>query len=313
MDASGFTKICSSCGELQRYTTKNRLKNSIKENRVCNKCSSVHKKKIYEADIVNQVVKHYVNGVSVGKIASILKICKRNIKPILIEKNVWVENRDEIKKIFNEYETNDIIDKYVNEKLSCEVIAKYYNVSKVPINRILKENGLLRKGLSNGKKVELTEEQTNQIKKLYVEEYKSIEEISKVMNLGKPFVDKFLTKSGFRRNKSEGVSVGLVKRWGNRGYNEYLNSLSEFKEYKKKVISVTNKQPIYKLLNYNKRGVSGVDGNYHLDHKFSIVEGFIQNINPNIIGNIKNLEFIPWEENVKKRTNCSINITELIN
>ena len=32
-----------------------------------------------------------------------------------------------------------------------------------------------------------------------------------------------------------------------------------------------------------------------------------------IIGNIKNLEFIPWEENVKKRTNCSINITELIN
>ena len=30
-------------------------------------------------------------------------------------------------------------------------------------------------------------------------------------------------------------------------------------------------------------------------------------------GGIKNLEFIPWEENVKKRTKCSITINELIN
>ena len=30
------------------------------------------------------------------------------------------------------------------------------------------------------------------------------------------------------------------------------------------------------------------------------------------IGNIVNLEFIPWQENVKKRTKCSITKEELI-
>ena len=67
------------------------------------------------------------------------------------------------------------------------------------------------------------------------------------------------------------------------------------------------------MLNYDKRGVSGVEGNYHLDHKYSILEGYKNNISPEVIGNIKNLKFIPWEENIKKRTKNSITINELIN
>jgi hypothetical protein len=42
------------------------------------------------------------------------------------------------------------------------------------------------------------------------------------------------------------------------------------------------------------------------------MEGFNNNVPAEIIGNIKNLEFIPWEENIKKRTKCSITINELI-
>lgn len=313
MKQKNYTKLCSTCGGVQTYTTKSRLQCSIRENWVCNKCSSAHMKKTYDSDVIDEVVKQYEDGNSVSKIATNLRICKRNIKPILIKKNVWVENRDDVKKIFNEDEINDIINKYINDGVGCGTISKGYGVSKRPILRILKERGLLREGESNGKKIVLTEEEINQIKKLYVEEYKSAEEISKIMNLGKPFVDKFLTKSGIRRNKSEGVSVGLVKRFRNSTYSDYINSLSDFKKYRKEVINITKKQPIHELPNFNRRGVSGVEGNYHLDHKFSIVEGFIQNINPKIIGNIKNLEFIPWEENVKKRTKCSINIIELIN
>ena len=231
MERKNFTKLCPSCGGIQTYTTKNRLQTSIKENWVCNKCSSTHKKKTYDSDVIDNVVKQYEDGDCVSKIASNLKIHKRNIKIILIEKNVLVDKRDDIRKQFNEDEINDIIYKYINEGMGCETISKNYNVSRNPILRILKERGLLREGVSDGKKVELTEEQTNQIKKLYVEEYKSSEEISKVMNLGKPFVDKFLTKSGFRRNKSEGVSVGLVKRFRKSTYNDYINSLSDFKKY----------------------------------------------------------------------------------
>jgi transposase len=207
MKTSGFTKICSSCGELQTYTTKNRLKKSIKENSVCNKCSSVRNKKIYNIEVINQVVKQYVNGDSVSKIAFILKISKRNIKPILIDKNVWVENRDEIKKIFNEHETNDIINKYINEKLSCQTIAKYYNVSNVPIKRILKEKGLLRKGLSDGVKINLTDEQFDTIRNLYLNENKNGKDISQIMNLSVPFVGKILSNSNYRRSMSEAISL----------------------------------------------------------------------------------------------------------
>jgi hypothetical protein len=103
----------------------------------------------------------------------------------------------------------------------------------------------------------------------------------------------------------------MVKRFSGIPYDEFLKKLNEFKLYKKKVISITKKQSIHELPNFNKRGVSGIDGNYHLDHKFSIVEGFKQNINPEFIGNINNLEFIPWIDNIKKRTNCSINKKEL--
>ena len=311
MERKNFTKLCPSCGGIQTYTTKYRLECSIKENWGCNKCSSPHKKKTYDSDIINELVKQYKDGVSVSKIALKLKISRDNIKSVLIEKNVWVDNRDDIKKTFNEDEINDIINKYINEGLGCETIGKSYGVSKSPILRILKERKLLREGCGDGKKIELTEEQISQIKILYVEEYKSGEEISKLMNFGKPFIDKFLSNSGLRRNKSEGVSIGLVKRWGGRDYDEYLNNLTEFKKYKKRVISITNRQPIHTLLNYDKRGVAGVDGNYHLDHRFSILEGFIQNVDSKIIGDIKNLEFIPWEDNVKKRTKCSININEI--
>ena len=58
---------------------------------------------------------------------------------------------------------------------------------------------------------------------------------------------------------------------------------------------------------------SGVNGAYHLDHKFSIIEGFKNNIKPEIIGSINNLEFIPWEENLLKRAKCSITKEQLIN
>ena len=74
----------------------------------------------------------------------------------------------------------------------------------------------------------------------------------------------------------------------------------------------TKKQSINNLLGHEKRGVSGCIGAYHLDHKFSILEGFKKNINPLVIGNVKNLEFIPWIDNIKKRTNCTITLEELI-
>ena len=215
------------------------------------------------------------------------------------------------KIIFTKTNINEIVHQYTVLNLSCEQIGKLFNMSKLPINKLLKDLNLLKKGKSDGKKIVLSEEQKNKIKELYVVKHKNREEISKIMKLNKSYIEKILSKSNYRRTKSEGTTIGMLKRFSGISYEDFLKSLNDFKKYKRKVVSITKKQPIHDLLNFNKRGVSGVDGNYHLDHKFSIVEGFKQKISPWIIGNIINLEFIPWEENVKKRTKCSINKKEL--
>tara|TARA_R110000868_G_scaffold4895_2_gene30457 strand:- start:3947 stop:4885 length:939 start_codon:yes stop_codon:yes gene_type:complete len=306
-----YIKNCPNCGEIQSYSTKYRLQNSINENWVCNKCSSVHQKKNYSSEIINKILSLYNEGVSFTKISLELKITKNTVKRILIDKNVWVENRDKVKKIFSVEEINDIIEKY-NKGNSLKKISKIYNVSVTPIKRILNENTKLRKGFSDGKKIELSEEQISLIKKLYLEEYKSSEEIANELKLTKYFVCKFLTNTSYRRNTSEGVSVGLVKRFRGMKYDEYLKITNDYKKYKNDVMRITRQQPICFLGNYEKRGNSGTNDAYHLDHKYSILEGFKNSIPPEIIGNIKNLEFIPWQDNIKKRTNCSINIEEII-
>jgi len=311
MNNEDYIKTCSNCGGLQSYTTKNRLKCSIRENWKCNNCSSTHMKKIYSDEVVNEVVKLYKNGVSYSEVCMIMNIGRKNVKTILIEKNVWIKNRNKIKKEFSVDDIETIIKKY-NKGLSVKKISIEFNVSVGPIKRILKEKNILRKGRSNGVKINLSEEQISLIKRLYLDDYKNSEEIGCQLGLTKSFIDKYLGLTMYRRNMSEGNSVGTVKRFRGISYNKYLNIKDDYKKYKNDVMKVTRQQSINQLPNYEKRNNSGVDGAYQLDHKYSIIEGFKNNISPEIIGGIKNLEFIPWEENIKKRTKCSITINELI-
>lgn len=231
---------------------------------------------------------------------------------MLIEQGVYVEKRDEIKKDFTKEDVDEIIRLYCVENLSIVKIGNLFNVSKNPIRRVLMERNLLRKGYSDGKKIVLSEKQKKQIRSLYLFENKNIFEISRLIEISAGFINKYLSTTTYRRNKSDAASIGLVKRFSGVNYDEYLKNLPEYSKYRRKVNSLTNKQPIHTLLNYEKRGVSGVDGAYHLDHKFSISEGFKNKVKPQIIADLNNLEFIPWEENVKKRTKCSITKEELI-
>ena len=261
---------------------------------------------------INEIVSLYNSGISFTKIALDFKIGKNRVKKILIENNSFIQNRYTLKKIFNKFEINDIKDLYLNKKLSCKEIGKKYNISREPIQELLRNIGLLNKGNSNGVKIVLTEEKEEKIKKLYLNECKNTDEISNELGLNKTYIDKYLSNSGYRRDKSLATSLSMVKKYHNISYDEYLSKLSEYKKYKNKVITITKKQNINTLINFNKRGVSGITGAYHLDHKFSILEGFKNEISPEIIGNIVNLEFIPWEENLKKKNKCSITITQLL-
>jgi len=89
---------------------------------------------------------------------------------------------------------------------------------------------------------------------------------------------------------------------------------SDYEEYKHKVWSITNAQDLCTLKNYNKRGRLDLNPNsYHLDHRYSIFEGFMNNIPTYIIGNIKNLEMIPAGINCIKQSECSIGLDDLVN
>lgn len=51
---------------------------------------------------------------------------------------------------------------------------------------------------------------------------------------------------------------------------------------------------------------------FHLDHKYSVVRGFYENIPEEIIGSRHNLEILSASDNGKKSGKCSINIEELM-
>jgi hypothetical protein len=84
----------------------------------------------------------------------------------------------------------------------------------------------------------------------------------------------------------------------------------QFRIYKKRVDRETAKS--IRENSHRIKDFSFRSREFHLDHKFSIKEGFKNNIDPRIIGHWKNLEVIHWLENEKKFDRCSIEINKLL-
>lgn len=76
---------------------------------------------------------------------------------------------------------------------------------------------------------------------------------------------------------------------------------SRLKKYRQEVNRITKSQPLFQLVNYDKRG----KGNFHLDHIISIKFGFDNNIDPEIIGNICNLRYVYYKDNLSKRNHLT--------
>lgn len=96
------------------------------------------------------------------------------------------------------------------------------------------------------------------------------------------------------------------KRWG-----EYREDLDDWTLYKVACRVFTNQNDLSKLEHYEKRGLAGVDGAYQLDHIVSMRYGFENNVDPMVIGNINNIKFISWEENLKKGIRSHMSLEEL--
>ncbi len=91
-----------------------------------------------------------------------------------------------------------------------------------------------------------------------------------------------------------------------------LSEKTDFQLYKRDVWKHTRKYiDIKNISGYEYQGKAGIDGAYHLDHKFSLLQCFKQSIPIEIAGSLSNLEFIPWELNDSKNSKCSITKEEL--
>jgi len=111
--------------------------------------------------------------------------------------------------------------------------------------------------------------------------------------------------------KSKEIIDSVRKKNEDAGRWTPEDQMEEFYLYRRKVWHYTNQQPIETLPNYDLRGHAGNKTAYSLDHRFSCHEGFKNNIPPEIIGNIANLEYIPNIQNSSKKTACSLTKEEL--
>tara|TARA_S200002703_G_scaffold149892_1_gene147846 strand:+ start:1509 stop:2345 length:837 start_codon:yes stop_codon:yes gene_type:complete len=91
-------------------------------------------------------------------------------------------------------------------------------------------------------------------------------------------------------------------------------NIPEFIKYKNKVSVLTKHQPLDKLDNIEKRGNLGYNEDaYHIDHIYSVYDGFLNDVDPSIIASFPNLQCIPARENISKRHRSAITLNELFN
>jgi hypothetical protein len=106
----------------------------------------------------------------------------------------------------------------------------------------------------------------------------------------------------------------MIKRNTELGIYLPRNKRNEFKKYKFDIINITKRN--LKLYGEEKFGIGweSLIGNvdlhedYHIDHNYSIKEGFVNNIDPEIIGHIENLQMLTKLENCTKKAQCHISI-----
>ena len=92
--------------------------------------------------------------------------------------------------------------------------------------------------------------------------------------------------------------------------NESLESYKELWDEYYNLVWYYTKKDLNEIQNIEFRGIKH---GYSLDHKYSIKQGFLDGISPEIIGSNHNLEIITIAENSSKGAKCSITKEELLN
>jgi hypothetical protein len=114
----------------------------------------------------------------------------------------------------------------------------------------------------------------------------------------------------------ESMTDDRIEEWRKKmetgGYFTPLDEKEDVEKYRQLVWYYTRKNDLTKLQNYKNRGRLHENENaHHLDHIYSITDGYINNVEPEIIGSIYNLRFIHARYNQIKKTKSDISLKQL--
>lgn len=162
-----------------------------------------------------------------------------------------------------------------------------------------------------------TEDDSKRYSKIMKNKHKNYSEEAKYK------ISKNISKA-VKKSKKAKIQRHNRSKLGQKALRKYINELELFKQKirEKNGILDKDRNTFYQyrslvryFTNKNLKEIKDIEKRskyFHLDHKFSILEGFKQNISPEIIGNNINLEIILSSKNLSKSSKCSISKEELL-
>ena len=118
-----------------------------------------------------------------------------------------------------------------------------------------------------------------------------------------------LGRNGYSRIASKAIIKGNLTK-AEKGIITHPSNRNSYYRYKILVLHLTNRHRQALTEGYV-TGLAGKPGAWHIDHKFSIIQGFREQISPFVIGHRENLQMLPWKQNIQKLHRCDISKEEL--
>lgn len=281
----GHHRYMKTCGDKKCFVKSRQETNLKKYGHVSNLHGSIGKEKV-----LNTLKERY--GDDITNVSQIEEVKERKKETCRINYGVdWPMQSDEVKK------------------LSKEIIKKKYGVDNVSKCKEVIEK-IRSKMFEIDPDTGLTIVQMSQIKRddFYLEKY-GVKYFFQTDEFKNKMKDVILRKYGVDNVfKSEFFDL-LMKERGVR-YDDVVE-YEKFNNYRRIVKKITEKtfRENYDILTaFYLRGE-----NYHLDHIYSIHQGFLEKLDPIIISSIINLQLIPSKINKSKGSNCWITKEELLN
>lgn len=215
---------------------------------------------------------------------------KKHNNPVLIaeeSKNIGDKNPFYGKKHKPE------IQKRINKKLKVSM-----NSAETQAKLRARDYEYMKGDTNPAKRDDVRDKVSKGVKKSYTEELKQLRSVTTKEIRATESDEK-------KKQRSERLFKSMVK--AGKWVDPKLKS--KFARYKQNVLKLTERQfklHQNKIKNSHKRGCE-----FNLDHRYSIYDGFHNNIDPSIIAHWKNFQIISKSENSQKHTNSSVSIDDL--